>query len=581
MAATAKVKQVLDRFKKLEMAKAPWLNSWQLIAEYVMTKKQDFTSQPTEGSFLTGKIFDATAPMANHRMASSLIGALWPNGAKTFEIKPPLTMKKEAAGSEDVKKYYQEITKIMVDVIDNAKAGFIPALEEYMLDQGAFGISGIGVYDNEDREIPVRFVAVDAKKMCIDEGADGFIDTVYIKKTMTVRQLVQEYGIKNVSEQTRKAYEKGNRLDDKVDVLQVVEPRMDSNPNAIGSKNYPIAAIDIEMKQNHQLRESGYHSMPIFVTRFWKAAGEIYGRSPAFECMPDILEANALREASIIATEKMLDPPLSVPDDGSYGGGVIDTSAGAINIRKVSGRMEDSHKIEELVTVVEMNSTFKRIGELKVNIEEHFFIDRLTDLNNDSRMTLGEANIRNELRGQSLGTIYARQIAELFERAIERVFEILFNKGMLGVSQEEEANTLLDIETLIIPDAVQDLLDRNLDAYKINFISPAARIMRAEELAGILKVMQFVSEMAPVIPEVVDSVDIDEVVRLVVELTGAPASILKSADAIEEGRQARQQMQMQMQQAELQEQAAKTAKHFGQAAQASAKAGIYPYGLAA
>lgn len=581
-APSSREQKILDRHRKLKVEKDPWLYTWQLVGEYVMTRKQEFTGKLSPGQFLTGKIFDGTAESANHLLASSLIGALWTNGAKTFRIEPPDSMA-DLVKTAEVKKYYERITKEMAAAIDNPKAGFRTSLEEYMLDQGAFGISGISAFENptndpsELYDMPVVFGAVDAKAISIDENSRGFVDTCYIEREITVRQLVQEYGLDNVSKKSREAFE-NERGDEKVMVLHAIEPRLDAKYGGFGNADMPVASIHIEIAEKHILKESGYHEMPVFITRFYKAMGEKYGRSPGMGAMSDILEANALREASIIATEKMLDPPLLVEEDGIAGGGTIDTSAGAITVKHSTGRMGGNDKVvEPLVTVGEINTTFNRIKELVEIISRHFFIDRLLDLNNEQRMTLGEANIRNELRGQSLNTIYARQIAELFTPIIERVFNIMFALGMLGVvaGSDEEAHMLeLGIEPIIIPEAVVKLMAQGKNAYKVTFISPAARIMQAEELSGIQQTVEFAISVAAVVPDILDNIDFDRVIRRVNELTGGASDIMRSMDEVAKIRQQREQQQAQMMQMQAEQVAAETAKKSAQAAQAASKAGI-------
>lgn len=571
-----RVQKILERHRKLKQEKQPWLDTYQKIGELVMSRKQSFTSERSNGEFLTGQIFDSTAANANHLMASSLIGALWPNGPKSFQIEPPDGMDEQAAGAEEVKQYFAKVTKIVAAAFDNPKAAWLTSLEEYMLDQGAFGISGIGVFatdiedPNYDPALPVRFVAVDAKKITIDEGSDGFIDTVYIEKEQTVKQLVGEFGIDRVSKQVAEDYHNG-RMERKVSTLHAIEPRQDARIGGFGNADMPVASIHIELKTKHILKESGYQEQPVYVTRFWKAMGEKYGRSPAMEAMPDIIEANALRESAIVATEKMLDPPLTVISDGSIGGGTIDTSAGAVNVRYLDGRIGETQSgkvVEPIYTIGEMQSTFERIKELREIISNAFFIDRLLDLNNEQRMTLGEANIRNELRGQSLGTIYARQIAEMFNRCVERVFHILWDKQMLGIPGDSIEAAMLaaqGVVPFVIPNAVLDLMVNGEDSFKVTFISPASRIMRSEELIGIQRTVQFATEIAPVAPDVMDVIDMDVVMRSVQDLTGAPARILKSPQVVAELRQARAQAQQQAAEAQQAASIADAARSAGQA----------------
>lgn len=550
---------------------------YQIISDYVMTRRQDFVSGHSDvGAFLIENIYDRTASKSNRLFQSSMIGALWPNGSKSIQVEMPTLLKGTDFEDDETKAFYEKVTKIMIEKIDHPKAGFGTALDEYMADQGAFGISGISAFETDEYDVPIQFSSLDVKTMVVDEGRNGFVDTIYIQKRMTLKNMVLEYGEENLSAKLREKWGKeGAYCSEKFAVIHAIEPRIERDPYKFGSANMPVASIHIEVETKKILRESGFHEMPSPVCRFWKMGGEKYARSPAMEALSDIAEINAIREASILAIEKNLDPPIAVYDDGSLGGGVIDTSAGAINVFSVSGRLgAPGQKVfEQMVDTGELNSTYARITELKEEIKDAFFIDRLLDFNSEQRMQNPEVLLRDRLRGQSLGTIYSRQITELFMPLLERVFSILLGKGLFGVlhgSPEEKA--LLDAGEIpnYIPDKVQELLRKGQDVYKVTFISPAARIMQAEALQGIQQTVTTATNIAASqIPDaigVIDNIDLDAVIRQVQELTGAPSVIMRSLDAVKKLRQARQEQQAQLQQMEADKAQAETLKNVGQAA---------------
>jgi hypothetical protein len=571
MMRRTKPQRVVDRYKKMQIEKAPWLPLYQLLGEYVMTRKQDFTADMTPGQFLTDKIFDSTAGSAYRLMASAVIGALWPNGSKTFQIEIPTALKGTEFEDAETKEFYERASKVMAEKMDNPRAGLLTSLEEYMGDQCVFGISGIAAFETEDLDVPVQFTAVDVKKIAVDEGRDGFVDTVYIEKELTLRQMIQEYGYESLSRPNQEKWDKG-MCDEKVKVLHAIEPRMERDPYSYGAANMPVASIHIELATQKVLKESGFTEMPVFVSRFWKAMNEKYGRSPAMEGLPDILEINAIREASIIAIEKSLDPPLAVFDDGTLGGGVIDTSAGAINTFSVSGRLGSagSKPVEPLVTVGELNSTYARITELTENIRNHFMIDRLMDFNNEQRMTAYETSVRDNLRGQTLGSTFSRQIAEVFLPLIERVFNILLRKGLFGVVRGSVEERMILEEggmPTYIPDKVADLMLDGKDVYKVTFISPAARIMQTEELMGIERTVNFAVTVAGVQPEVLDNLDTDEIMRSVQTLTGAPSRIIRDLDTVRKIRQARAEAQARAEELAAQREESEAMRNVAQAGQ--------------
>lgn len=576
--AKSKAQKVLDKHARMVKEKQPWINTYKLVGEYVMTRKQNFDREVGQGEILTGQIFDSTAGNCNMMMASSLLGALYPYGGNSFQIVAPDLMPDELKQRDDVKNWYMQVNNVMTSVMDNAKNGLRTSLIEYMTDQGAFGISGIAVFENEEDDLtPVQFTAVDCKKITIAEGPNGFVDTVYIETEMTIKQLIQEFKWANVSKRSRERYEKGE-AEAIVKVLHAIEPRIDGAPYCFGTAGMPIASMHIEMDEKHELDESGFYDMPVFVSRFWKAMGEKYGRSPAMEAMSDILELNLFREASIVATEKMLDPPLAVNDPDILGGGTLNTSAGAVNVRKMGTQpslQSNRPAVEQIITVSEMTSTYKRIEVLTTSVQQAFFIDRLTDLSSDQRMTLGEVQIRNELRGQSLSTIYDRQISELFTPLINRTFNILFNRKFFGIMPDSKAHHAAiaqSIEVPLVPDVIADYALAGKEIFKITYTSPAARIMQAEEMMGIEKTALFAGQLAQLNPGVLDNIDMDKMIRRYSELSGASPSTVVSMETMKKLRDAKQKQQQQMMEMQAAQTGAATAKDAGSAAKSMKEA---------
>lgn len=561
---TDKVKKTLARRKAMLAKKTPWQPHWQLLGEYIHSRKQDFTSTQQEGDMLNKDLFDATAGKANAVMSSSLIGMLWPNGAKSFRLTPPRGVRE----SVEVKQYFERISEVLAEAMDDPKAGLATALDEYMKDQGCFGTSGIEIAEDED--LPLVYRAWSVKEMSIDQGKNGFVDTVYIEQEWTVRMLVATYGKENVSAATREKCEQGQD-DDKVTLLIAIEPRLEYEASGPTEGNLAMAfqSLHIELGANKLLRESGFDELPIKVGRFWKLAKEIYGRSPGMEALPDVLEINSMWEAVTIAVEKMLDPPLGVLDDGRLGGGTIDTSAGAINVFNITGRAGERQPVFPLFTVGELQHVGKLIEQLTESIMNHFFMDRLLDLNNEKEMTAYETSIRNRLRGSTLNTLFSRQTAECFSPLIECSFNRMFKRGKLGVirGSAEEKMLILDgdKDIIYIPDVIVELMVAGKEAYKIKFITPAARIMEAEEQQGMIETANFAAELAQAVPDVMDNFDFDAQVRRFSQNSGAPSTGLRAQKLIDDIRSKRAEAQQAAQEMALLAPGAKAAKDLASA----------------
>lgn len=579
MADNPAVDKYLAQYKDMQAEKAPWNVHFQRLAEAFLTREQNFTSNLAPGAFLYSDIYDNTGEWAAMQAASVFLAMLWPDSSRTFRLKPVDELKDEPG----VEKYFQWCTRQAQRFMDNPRAGFLLALQEHLIEQQVFGTSGIGTFaGDDDPSVPVVYDAWGAKALYISENAQGFVDMVYTADMKTVRQIVELYGDKNVHPRVMELFRQG-KYEDKVELLVARQPRKlaDRDPKK-GAAGMAFSSCHIDVTNKHLMKESGYEEFPIAVGRMLKTIGEKNGRSPAMTALPDSNSLNALKESIMVASEKQLDPPLGVLDDGRLGGGVIDTSAGALNVFNSAGRLTGDKPVFPLFTVGELQSAKEEAEGFKESIMQAFGLDRLLDLNNQTQMTAFETSVRNRMRGEALGAMFSRQIVEVLTPTIERTFNILYRKGLLGTQETGAFATVKKLWSKVlgkpvmeIPPSVLAAIDAGLDVYEVEYISPAKRFMQSEKLQGIFTAAEFITKVAvvPGMETIADNIDVDGMARDVIQYSGAPDGMLRLKDdvkAIREGRQAAQEQQAKL--AGIQ-QAAEAARNVGQAAQSFGGAG--------
>jgi hypothetical protein len=282
------------------------------------------------------------------------------------------------------------------------------------------------------------------------------------------------------------------------------------------------------------------------------------------DALPVILERNSTKEATIIAIEKSLDPPLGVYSDGVLGGGEIDTSAGAINVFNPSDQAKDRQPIFPLNTVGEFRQVGTLLQDQGEEISNHFLVDRLLDFNNETRMTATETTLRDRMRNATLGQIFNRQINEYFTPCIERVFRILLADGHLGVVAgdprlESQPNLM------IIPDTVAELMASGEDVFDLEYFTPAKRIMQSEEAEAILRAVEHAGQFVELGKEdVLDNINPDKSLEIYAGIVGAPSEMFNSKEEIGKIRESRAAA---AEDARIQEQAgaaAEAARNMGQ-----------------
>lgn len=541
--------EIVRRNTELQKKKSVWLQLWQICGEYIHQLKIDFTGQTPPGSMLNDNLFDSTAVDANTKSAAALIGTLWQSGSRSFQLVPPKSLK----ASAKVKAYFEKINEVMRSAFDDPKAGFAVSYEEYMSDQCAIGTSAMACYEGTDSDLSFEAWGVD--EMSIALGFGGRAEVIYREYCWELRRVVAEYGVENLSRRYQDLA-KSNKLDEKVRIICAIEPRKDLKPGNLSNLNMPIATYHVEKETKHIIKESGYSEMPASIGMFYRRRGEDYARSMGMKALPDILELNATKEIRLLAIEKALNPPVAVFNDSLLGNQKIDMSSDAVNVMKASGKLKGGAAVQVLYDGSNIREGDKSIEELKQAINGHFLLDRLIDFNNSTEMTLGEVQYRAQLRGESLGSIFNRQITVL-QQLIERATSVQFRNKKLGViegSIEHKMAQMAGEEPIIIPDEVAKLIMSGKDFYEIKFASPAARMMEAEEANGVRRTWEFAASIVGVDPEIMDGLDADKSLEIIGRNVGAPPEILVAKEKIEKIRAERLKM-MEQQQAQQQAQA--------------------------
>lgn len=519
------------------LIKQPWLPLYQALAQLFLTRSADFTHTAAPGAFIHQETFDNTAQFAAHMFASVSLSMLWPDSSRTFNIVPKPQLKDHPG----VEAYFRAVTARQQGFMDEPEAGLSLALMAHFLDDGVFGIAGLGTFEKDDADLPVVYESWDVKSMCVSENAQGFVDRVYLTINRTVRQVYEEYGTgkpgDKISAHVAEQYKKG-KYDEIVEVLKVIEPKTpEKGKKGVAAMAYRAAHID---KTNRlRMRRGGYEEMPVAVGRLFKRAGETQGRSCGMIALPDGLTLSGLVESVIIATEKQLDPPLVLLDDGRLGGAVVNTGAGEMTVINTTGRLGGEKPLDALFTVGEMQSSEKLMEKVEGKLMQAFFLDRLLDLNNKTVMTAYETSVRNRLRGESTGSIFARRIMEVLIPTIRRTFNILYRKGYFGdfpgvkghgVELRAKWRELTGTDEMVVPDIIQKAVAAGLEIYDIEFISPAMRFIRAEKLQGLFSAQDSIAALVPIYPTMVHRVDSDKLVDDIYTLNGAPKGSLRPMD---------------------------------------------------
>jgi hypothetical protein len=538
------VEYYLRRYKTLQEQRMPFDNLWLSEADYIQPQRSyPFkTNEIQKANFESSranwtKTFDSTAQLAVDIFASSLVGFLANPAMQWFELAPTDESLLEV---QEVAEWFDIASKRLLAAFNEPSAKFYSNLKMCAIDLGVFGTVGLMI--QEGSRSMLEFSARYVKELYVAEDASGNIDTVFRDLLMTPRQMVQKFGIEALSPASReKLREKPDEL---IPIIHVLEPREDAIPGGESVLDAPISSVYIEKESKTILQESGFFEMPLPVARWDVYPNDVYGTSPAVRVLPEIKMLNQMQKTYILATEKMLNPPMQMPDDGFLGN--IDLSPGALNVY----RSMSQGRLEPIMTIGNIPFTTEMLMASHNLVREAFYIDRL-QLAESPQMTATEVMARTDEKLRLMAPMIGRVQSELLGPTVERAFGILYRRSLD-----------MGFENAPFPLPPQILQE---SGFKIKYVSPLERAQRASEANSIVMFVNSVVPYSQVAPQVLDNLNFDEVVRELHDIQSVPSAVLNDRDTVKKIRAQRQQEQQAQMMLEQMQQGSEIAKNANQA----------------
>jgi len=527
----ANYEYIKKRLDRLGQERGTWEVNWQEILDYVMPRKADVVTLRTRGEKRTEVLFDSTAITANNLLAASLQGTLTSPSLPWFSIK---LRDEELNEDRDVQLWLEDTARRMYDTFN--ETNFNTEVHEMYLDLCSIGTAALFVEEGSrgfDTD-GIHFNCLHIAEYYIQESIDGKVDTLYRKYKLTARQAVQEFGFDNVGEKIQTASKE--RPDHKFNFIHAVEPTADyERSTGKSATKLKFHSCHVCEEDKMVVRTGGYNEFPYLVPRWSKATGEIFGRSPSFNALPDIKTLNKAVEIGLKAWAKAIDPPLLVQDDGVIGR-VRMTPAGITVIR-------NDGAVKPLQIGSNWQITDMKENQLRTAIRQAYYSDQL-QLQEGPQMTATEVQVRYELMQRLLGPTLGRFQSEFLNPLIERVFGIMFRAGALLPEPESIRGTKIDVE----------------------YLGPLARSQRMEESVAIERLYSLAMNIAQIDPAIMDNIDHDEAVRLRGKLLGVPKTVLRGKDDVDNMRTMRAEQAQMAQMAQEQQALGKAQKDQAQAA---------------
>ena len=538
--------ELLKRAKQCESDRSSVQSMWDAIETFVTPYRgRFFEDNRSEGSidwFKSRSVYDSTAVDAHQNLSASIHGALTSPSIRWFVMRfrsEKLNKDKKAIAwlQGAAERVYHELQD----------SNFNLEINESYQDLCGPGTAMITLEEDKgpgNAWNGLNFTAVPLKEGFFEQDHRGLCRYFYRKLQWTAGEIVSKFG-ENVPDAIKTLDEKGNT--EKQTVYFCVFPRSTGTVE-VGKKRSPSKRPwehrYILEKGAAQLGKSGgYYEMPVFIPRWRKTSGSIWGNSPAMLAMGDILTLNEARMMQLRASEKLIDPPIFAEERSLITD--LNLKAASLSVvRRIEG-------VKAFETKGQISVSDMMTDQLQAAVRRYFFADQLTFPDPQAQpMTAAEVQVRYELMQRLLGPTLGRIQNDMLNPIVQRTFRMLAREGQIeeppGIVIEEKAE------------------------FDIEYLGALARSQRMDAATASERWISIGAGLAEIYPEATDVVDADDVMRNLGRDLGIPATSIRDEAEVKTVREDRDTRQKAMQDAAIAEQAGKGAEAQAKAEQAGA-----------
>ncbi|KKL63678.1 hypothetical protein LCGC14_2172710 [marine sediment metagenome] len=521
--------EIIKRWGKLRSEKSQWDNHYDDLARIFLPRRLGFASTTIEGERRTEDLYDSTPMQAARGLANAIGGMMRPEGLPEVEM---MTDEDALNNMDEVKDWLADSEKRMKDAFNNPKARFRQAGSEKDMDLVVFGTAVMFIGESISN---LLFQSIHLKDATYFFNEEGSPEGMFRKRKFTLRQAVQRFGKNKLSLEAQKKFEKSE--DDKIDILHAVLPRKESKSQPLFAKDLPFADLWIEIEEKNTLSEGGFHEFPFVVPRWDTTSGEDQGRSPGMVALPDGDTLQAMGETILIAGQRAADPPLAVPNDGSFS--AINTFPGGLVYYDVDTASElRGSPFFPIESGMNLPISREMQGDTRDQVWSAFFRNILNLPVEGPQMTATEVIQRKEEFMREIGPTFGKFETEDTAPTVERVFMIMLRGGGFAP----------------IPEVLQG---QNI---RFEYNSPVKRIRQQIDAAAARMWADEQIALGASIPEALDLINVDELGRFSAEAAGIPKQIVNSDEVVEQIRQGRAQVKAEKEETEALQQLSELVK---------------------
>lgn len=437
---------------------------WKDISDFISTKTSRYLrTDRNRGDKVAQKIINETATQALRTLESGMMAGMSSPARPWFVLGPPDPEMKKFG---PVKNWLDTVTKIMLEAF--ARSNLYSALPKAFSSIGAYGTAAFGVLEDE-KEI-FRCYPFPVGSFMIDCNERLNVDACYREFSMTVRQIVEKFGMKDektgayrwdmFSSTVKNAWDQSN-YGVWIPVTHAVEPNHFKDDESLLSKNKPYMSVYYEEESAEStLRIAGFDEFPVMAPRWYVNGEDVYGsRCPGMDALGSVrmLQLEERRKYQII--DKLWNPPMNA--DSTMRNQGADLLPGGMNwtpgmaIAGNPGLRPAQQMNPNAVDVIRED-----IATVQDRIRRTFYEDLMLMFatGDNTQKTAREVEERHSEKLLVLGPMMEQQNDDLFDPLIDRTFNAMLRRGKFPKPPPELMGQPLRVEYISIMASAQKLI---------------------------------------------------------------------------------------------------------------------------
>jgi hypothetical protein len=406
------VDKLLKRFKAASASYDMFRSIHQETYDFVAPQRETFRFY-APGQEKNRHVFDSTAVIGLEQFASRIKGSTLPSWKQWAKLEAGSIVPN---GEEvEVNKALEEGTDILFSALNhsNFDTEVNPALVDLGIGTGAIIIDE-GEFNSGDL---FRFTNVPLSELYPEKPAFGRIRSGWRKQRVEVGQISQMWEGADIGEKLEKMIEADPNREEEILNGQLYNP---------GDKLYYNIVIHEASKKI--IFDQSFESQRLIIFRWHVTPGEVYGRGPAMQSLPDIRTLNKIVEFDLQSLALSVGGVYTGVSDGIFNPNTVTLQPKTII--PVSSNNNSNPTLRALDVGGNQRDVDIKIAQLQDRINKSFFANPLGEITDPVRSAT-ENMIRQQEMLKQAGASFGRIRSELVEPLIEACVDILRSLGRL------------------------------------------------------------------------------------------------------------------------------------------------------